>query len=216
VQKIVLLLLVAVSAFFEFSDVFRYLEFGTKTLFYNLPLFACDLNIFILPLAILRTGRKDTLNKFVLYYVTTGPCFTLLIPEISENVYTWYSNEILGTFLPHSIYIIVAILYLKFNHIRCSPSKPYKVLSCMLVILTIVHIFNLILIFTDIFPDANYMFTGKAPPMAWANILANALGYRNKYIRSYFLLVLGYTLLTTIAFLIHKCLDKNFTHVSCA
>lgn len=66
-QKTVLLLLVLISAIFEFSDTFGYLKFGYRTLFYNLPLFACDLNIFILPLVILRTGKKEILNKFILY-----------------------------------------------------------------------------------------------------------------------------------------------------
>lgn len=98
-------------------------------------------------------------------------------------------------------------MYLKLAHIKCSSNKPYKVLLCMLSILAIVHIINLILIFTNVFPASNYMFTSKAPPMDWVARLADAFGNTNKFIRCCFLMIMGYMILTACAYSIHKFIE---------
>jgi hypothetical protein len=209
---IFLLLCILISAGFEIYDAFAYVKFGWRTVLYNLPLYACDLNIFILPLAIFKKHKKNILNKFVLYFVTTGPIFTLLIPGITSGIYAFYSNEVLGTFLPHILYVIVAVLYLKFNHIKCNSKKPYKVWLSMMIILIIVHTINLVLIFTGVFLNANYMFTGHAPPIEIAENVVNLLGGKNPIIRAYFLMMIGYTVMTIAFWGFHKFCERKWAN----
>ncbi|MDR0697423.1 MAG: hypothetical protein LBF68_07845 [Christensenellaceae bacterium] len=91
-KTIFLLACVAISAAFELYDTFAYVtRYGWITVFYNLPLFACDLNIFILPIAIIMhlLGRdRPFLNKYVLYFSTSGPIFTLFVPWITSGIYS--------------------------------------------------------------------------------------------------------------------------------
>ncbi|MDR0752091.1 MAG: YwaF family protein [Christensenellaceae bacterium] len=203
-QTLILLLLLLVPLAFEFYDMFAYLKYGYFTIFANMPLFACDLNIFILALALIREPPKILLNKFILYYSTTGPVFTLIIPMIIDDTYLWYSNHVMGLFIPHIIYIIVSILYLKFNVSYIDYQKPYKVFLVMISMMTLVHLVNLFLIFKGINPDANYMFTINTDPLEFITQISMYLGAKNLVIRNYFVMALGYLILTLVLYFVHR------------
>ena len=205
-QTIFLLCCVAVSATIScVVDVFRFVPTeGWLSVFKNLPLYPCDLNNFILPIALLKKKKKPLLDKYILYFVTTGPIYTLLAPIAESNVYYFYEYDIWGTFLAHSLYIVVAVLYLKFNHVKCSSREPWKMWLIMMIMLTIVHGVNLALIYTGINPNANYCFTGHPPEVGIAYRAAVLVGYNNPYILCYFFMVIGYTGMTIIYYFVHK------------
>ncbi|MDR0752383.1 MAG: YwaF family protein [Christensenellaceae bacterium] len=203
-RTVVLLLCLFVCAVFEFYDMFSNLKYGPKTIFLNMPLYACDLNIFILIFALLKKGKKQIINKFILYYCTTGPIFTLLVPMINEGVYSWHSNEIAGTFIPHILYVVVSILYLIFNAEFISYRKPYKPFLSMIIMISLVHIINLILIKTNLNAAANYMFTMNAEQIEFVSVASRFLGSESPIIRNYFVMCLGYLMLTIAAYFVHR------------
>lgn len=210
VQTVFLLCCVAVSATISFYDMFSLVpEFGWISTLRNLPLFPCDLNNFILPLAILRKDKKPLLNKFILYFVTTGPIYTIMAPVAGDYEYYFYDYEIWGTFLAHSLYIVVAVLYLKFNHIKCSSKGPWKVWLPMIIMLTIAHGINLALIYSGANPNANYFFTAFVPDVGIAYRSAVLLGYHIPWIRCYFFMVIGYTGMTIIYYFVHKTTETE-------
>lgn len=213
VQTVFLLCCVAVSATISFYDMFSLVpEFGWISTLRNLPLFPCDLNNFILPLAILRKDKKPLLNKFILYFVTTGPIYTIMAPVAGDYEYYFYDYEIWGTFLAHSLYIVVAVLYLKFNHIKCSSKGPWKVWLPMIIMLTIAHGINLALIYSGANPNANYFFTAFAPDVGIAYRGAVLVGYNIPWIRCYFFMLIGYTGMTIIYYFVHKVTEtETFT-----
>ena len=212
-KTVFLLVCVAISAGFEFYDTFAYVaDFGWITVLYNLPLFACDLNIFILPTVIVLhlLGRdKPVLNKYVLYFTTTGPVFTMFLPLIDSGIYPWYSNEVLGTFIPHTLYIVVAVLYFKFFHVKCSPRQPWKVGLFIETILVVIHGINLFLYYTGLAKTANYMFTMTVPNVPAAQWGAALLGSGNPYIRGWLFMAVGYVLMTAMFYGIHKVFEAQ-------
>jgi preprotein translocase subunit SecG len=210
IKKIVMLLCILICAAFEFYDMFAYLDYGWKSIFLNLPLYACDLNIFVLGIALFRKGEKRILNKYILYYSITGPIFTLLIPVIDNDIHLWYSNDVIGKFVPHILYVAVAYIYLKFNVKHLCYKKPYEVFLCMIMILSIVHIINLSLIYTGINESADYMFTIDAGKIKLIGDIGKYLGNENKIIRNYFVMFIGYFILTIGMYLAHKTYETQY------
>ena len=211
VQDIFLLICVGISSFIMLYDMFRLVpENGWKGMLEELPLFACDINNVILPIAILKKKNKDLINKFILYYIVVGPIFTLIAPEIENGIYMFYDYEVWSRFLEHSLYIIVAVLYLKFNHIKVNSRGPWKAWLAMMLIMTAVHGINLWLYYSGAYPMANYFFTMRPPaafPLAWH--CAVLVGYNIDGVFCYFFMTIGYTSWTIFLYFMNKIYETE-------
>lgn len=199
-----------VSACITFYDMFCLVPTGGwKTVFRNLPLFPCDLNNFILPYAILKKKNRPLLDKYIAYYTVVGAIMTLVVPVAENNMYYFYEYEVWGTFLAHSIYIVVAVLYYKFNNIKTSSKEPWKVLAILIAMMTVAHGVNLALIYSGLNPNANYFFTGRPVEVGIVYRAAVFLGYNVPWIRCYFFMFVGYVWWTITAYFIHKILETE-------
>lgn len=217
-QSVFLLCCIAICFTVSMMEMFRFVPTkGWKSVLKGLPLFACDLNVVILPLAICKKKKHPLLDKFILYYVVVGPLFTLFLPQIPGGEYKFYDYVIVLGFLEHGLYFIVAVLYLKFNRIVVDSREPWKPWLAIIVLMTAVHGINLLLYYTGANIDANYFFTMR-PPANFAIVWHGAvwLGYNLKGVFCYFFMMAGYTLWTMILYFLNKVYEtetiQDFLH----
>ena len=213
VQTVFLLCCVAVSATISLYDTFCLVPTeGWKGALQDLPIYPCDLNNIILPFVILKKNKKSFINTYVLYVSLSGPLFSLLAPIESNYTHYFYDYEIWGTCVAHTMYIVVSVLYLKFNHIKPSSNGFWKTLFMLLSMLSVVHIINLVLIYTGIDSSANYFFTGHPYDTGIVYRFAVLVGYNIPWIRCYFLMLISYTGIGLFFYYLHKGIEtETFT-----
>ncbi len=201
-QNRIILLLILTCAVIKIYNMFEYVQYGWYTIFWNLPLYICSLNVFILPWLIISKKSHPIMAHYLSFIAIPGAIFSMIFPGISENVYSIFSPVLLEAFYTHTIYITIGLLYIKFN--KYTISKKY-ILNVALVI-TIMsiggHIVNEILVYTKIDIGANYMFTeyGLAgTPLVW---LYNLIPIKLLY------LLIGYYLMLFLRFCFYIIKEK--------
>jgi uncharacterized membrane protein YwaF len=181
--------------------------YNWKSIFANLPIALCDLNMFILSIALLKKGKKELLNKYILYVTVLVPLFVVIRPEIRPDLYTWYSPIVMGKLLPHILYSVVAILYLLFNVKHISTKKSYEVIINLILITTTLHIINMALVYSGLCPGANYFYTISEGNLTWVTNIARHLGSNNKFIRNYLVMILTVTCWVIVLNIIHRTIE---------
>lgn len=193
-QNKVMLIIIFTCAVIKVYNMFQYVRYGWYTIFWNLPLYICSLNVFILPWLLISKKRHPIMAHYLSFIAIPGATFSMIFPGISENIYPIYSPVLLEAFYTHAVYITIGLLYIKFNNYTISKKYIIDVALLISVFSFCGHIVNEILIYTKIDVEANYMFTeyGLAgTPLVW---LFDAIPIKLVYllIGYYLMLILRY------------------------
>ena len=210
VQRIVLIVLWCFTMSISITDLIKGgIAGGWKGVLKVLPLFACDLNNFILPIVLFGKKRHPIIDKYVAYFVLTGPLFTLLSPPVANYTHYFYEYPVWSSYLGHGTYITIALLYFLFFKPKISSRKPWQMWCMIHGLMLGVHCINLLLIHTGLNPDANYFFTIAGFPLfaAWRAMVS--LGYHIPYVYSFFFMTVGYTAMTIFFYFVHKVTETE-------
>lgn len=209
-QWILLVVLWAFTVGILITDLVRgYLTGGYLGMLRVLPLFACDINSFILPIILFSKKQHPVVEKYVAYFTLTGPMFTLLSPLANASGLMFYSYSVWSTFLGHGTYITISILYFAFFRPKISSRKPWQMWLMIHGLMLGVHLINLLLIHTGLYPEANYFFTIDGFPLfaAWRAMVS--LGYHIPYVHSFIFMTVGYTAMTIFFYFVHKITETE-------
>ncbi len=162
-QLFTFLILMSISFIFEFSNIFTYVEYGWETLFYNLPLFGCDLNNIILPFIFVKVLMNKPVNnlfhRYVIYFVPIGALITIIFPSISSNQYYFYDSVVYEIFISHIIYFCVSIVYFKLLCKNINVNNTFNLCKNLVIWIFCINFINVLLRESEIFEYSNYMFT---------------------------------------------------------
>ena len=126
-------------------------------LIYNLPLHFCNLNLFLLPLAIIT--RNKTLMAYQVYFGTLLSFFALYAIDPAFRGEPFFEFSCMVYYYYHSMLAVIPFTFLAFKTLTPSFKAVWKPTLLLLVLTVLIHIINIVLRTTGIAADANYFFT---------------------------------------------------------
>jgi uncharacterized membrane protein YwaF len=126
-------------------------------LVYNLPLHVCNLNLFLLPLAIRLRSR--TMTAFQVYFGSPLAFFALFAIDPSFRGAPFLEFTCLTYYYYHGMLTVMPLLLPVFGMFAPSVRDAWKPVLMMAGLTFAIHIINIIMRTTGIADNANYFYT---------------------------------------------------------
>ena len=161
-KRIVLLCLAIVNALMYIAyKIVMAFTFDVFIILKELPLHLCNLNLILIPLAILTNNK---LLMSYLYYVGLLAAFAGIMffdsVFLGKNV---FSFVVLIYFIYHAILLIFPLLFVSLKLFTPSLNYVWKALLVLVALAAIMHLVNLLFIHTGWCVEANYFYTMGMP-----------------------------------------------------
>ncbi len=123
----------------------------------ELPLQLCNINMILIPIAVLKKRRP--LMSFCFFLGPLGAMMALAMPGNGFDGYSLLLPRMLGYYGTHFMIVIEGLALATFGLFRPRyRDLPWTVLSALLITLAI-FLFNMFLRWTELHPKANYFFS---------------------------------------------------------
>ena len=132
-------------------------EMGGFNWWGELPLQLCNINMIMIPIAVLT--KKRPLLSFCFFVGPLGALMALIMPGNGFDGYSLLLPRMLGYYGTHFFIIIEALAIVTFGLYRPKFRDLPLTALALLVIALIVFGFNMLLRFTGLHPKANYFFS---------------------------------------------------------
>ena len=146
-------LVLGILSFLGYAAIFYELLFKGNVLA-NLPLHLCSINAMILPFVVF-TRNKTFGNLLLVWCLGALAALVLNYDPAGESIFTW---NVFFYYFPHLVEFGIPLLLVALGHVKKDPKCIISTVAISMVIYTIVHFLNLLIIKTTGF-EANYMFS---------------------------------------------------------
>jgi len=126
-------------------------------LVYNLPLHFCNLNLFLLPLAIFT--RSKTLMAYQVYFGTLLSLLALFAIDPAFRGAPFFEFSCMVYYYYHSMLAVMPFTFLAFKMFTPSFKEVWKPTVLLVSLTLLMHIINIIFRVTGLAIDANYFYT---------------------------------------------------------
>ena len=123
----------------------------------ELPLQLCNINMLLIPIAVLFDIRP--LKSFSFFAGTLGAAMALLMPGTGFENAPLFLPRILGYYGTHYMIVIEALGMVSFGFYRPKYGDMLKTLLTLMIIGFIIHLINLAMRSSGLYDRANYFFT---------------------------------------------------------
>jgi uncharacterized membrane protein YwaF len=179
--------------------------------FMNLPLHFCNINLFLLPLALLL--RSKTLMAYQFYFGVGLSALALLSFDASFESLPIYEFTTFVYFYYHSFLLVAPILLVTLKFFRPSFEAVWKSTALIIALTACIHLVNILLRITNIASEANYFFTYGLPGSPLTEAFWAMVPYPFFFLIPSLLTFAPFILLTTIPYAIKdRKMKKKKSH----
>ena len=164
----------------------------------ELPLQLCNINMILIPIAVLKKSRP--LMSFCFFLGPLGALMALVMPGLGFDGYSLLLPRMLGYYGTHFMILIEGLAIVTFGFYRPKfRDLPLTVLAALLISFCI-FMFNLLLRRTQLHPHANYFFSVETEGNFLLDIFYGWIPVSYLYLIPCILILVPYMLLITSAF----------------
>jgi len=164
----------------------------------ELPLQLCNINMLLIPIAVLKKSRP--LMCFSFFLGPLGALMALLMPGNGFDGYSLLLPRMLGYYGTHFMVVIEGLALASFGLFRPRFRDLPKAALAVLGIAFVIFLFNLLLRWTGLHPKANYFFSVETEGNFLLELFHSWLPFPFLYLIPSFLILIPYMLLVTIPF----------------
>ena len=174
----------------------------------ELPLHLCNINMILIPIAVLRRSRP--LMCFGFFLGPLGATMALLMPGTGFDGYSLLLPRMLGYYGIHFMIVVEGLAIVTFGLFRPRPGDLPKALLTILLVALAVFCVNLLLRATGLHPKANYFYSVETEGNSLLEIFHRWIPVPFLYLLPSFLILVPYMLVITLPFaLAEKRRDKK-------
>lgn len=171
---------------------------GAFNWFNELPLALCNINVMLIPAAIL--SKKRSLLSFCFYIAPLGALMAMLMPSLGFNGYSLLLPRMLGFFLTHGCLVVLG-LCLGTTGLYVPRYRDLPLAGLMLIIISIlIHCVNLLFVRWGLSASVNYFFTMDPEGIFLLELFWSWLPKRYLYLLPALVILVPYMLLLTTMF----------------
>ena len=164
----------------------------------ELPLQLCNINMILIPIAVLRRSRP--LMCFSFFLGPLGALMALLMPGNGFSGYSLLLPRMLGYYGTHFMIVIEGLALVTFGLFRPRfRDLPRAVLAILLIALCVFGI-NMLLCWSGLHPKANYFFSVETEGNFLLEIFHSWIPYPFLYLMPAIGILVPYMLLVTLGF----------------
>ena len=126
------------------------------SIFNELPLHLCNINLFLIPLGVWKRNRS--IMGFSFFVAPLGALMALLFPEPLFSGFSLLMPRIFGYYVTHAILVVCGLSLATLGFYRPDPRDIPRILKTFGLLAVGAHLINLLLRLT-LCPEANYFFT---------------------------------------------------------
>ena len=167
--------------------------------FAELPLHLCNINMFLIPIALLT--KKRGLLSFCFFVAPLGALMAMVSPEPAFTGYSLFIPRIAGFYLTHLIVMMAGILLVTMGFYRPHFKDLPLTLLTVLLLVTGIHGLNLLFRAT-VCPNANYFFTVETSGVSILDVFWNIIPHSYWYLYLALVILLPYLALITTCFFV--------------
>ena len=164
----------------------------------ELPLQLCNINMIIIPIAVLKKNRS--LMCFGFFLGPLGALMALLMPGNGFDGYSLLLPRMLGYYGTHFMVVIEGLALAAFGLFRPKFRDLPKAALAVLVIAFVIFLVNLLLRWTGLHPKANYFFSVETEGNFLLELFHRWLPFPFLYLLPCIVILGVYMLLVTIPF----------------
>ena len=164
----------------------------------ELPLQLCNINMLLIPIAVLKKSRP--LMCFSFFLGPLGALMALLMPGNGYDGYSLLLPRMLGYYGTHFMVVIEGLALASFGLFRPRFRDLPKAALAVLGIAFVIFLFNLLLRWTGLHPKANYFFSVETEGNFLLELFHSWLPFPFLYLIPSFGILIPYMLLVTIPF----------------
>ena len=164
----------------------------------ELPLQLCNINMILIPIAVLRKNRS--LMNFCFFVGPLGALMALAMPGNGFDGYSLLLPRMLGYYGTHFMIIIEGLAIVTFGLFRPSFRDLPKTILATLAIAFCMFLINLLLRWSGLHPKANYFFSVETEGNFLLEIFHNWLPYPFLYLLPCTLILAAYMALIMLVF----------------
>ena len=164
----------------------------------ELPLQLCNINMIIIPIAVLKKNRS--LMCFGFFLGPLGALMALLMPGNGFDGYSLLLPRMLGYYGTHFMVVIEGLALASFGLFRPKFRDLPKAALAVLVIAFVIFLLNLLLRWTGLHPKANYFFSVETEGNFLLELFHSWLPFPFLYLLPSIVILGVYMLLVTIPF----------------
>ena len=123
----------------------------------ELPLHLCNINMLLIPVAVLRKSRP--LMSFCFFLGPLGAMMALIMPGNGFDGYSLFLPRMLGYYGTHFMIVIEGFALVSFGLFRPRFSDMPRTVLTALAITLVIFLFNMLLRWSGLYPKANYFYS---------------------------------------------------------
>ena len=183
-------------------------EMGGFNWWNELPLHLCNINMILLPIAVLKKSRP--LLCFGFFLAPLGALMALLMPANGFDGYSLLLPRMLGYYGIHFMIVVEGLAIVTFGLFRPRPGDLPKALLTILLVALAVFGVNLLMRLAGLHPKANYFYSVETEGNSLLEIFRRWIPVPFLYLLPSFLILVPYMLVITLPFaLAEKRRDKK-------
>lgn len=173
-------------------------EMGGFNWWGELPMQLCNINMIIIPIAVLKKNRS--LMCFGFFAGPLGALMALLMPGNGFDGYSLLLPRMLGFYGTHFMIVVEGLALASFGLFRPKFRDLPKAALAVLVIAFVIFLVNLLLRWTGLHPKANYFFSVETEGNFLLELFHSWIPFPFLYLLPCIVILAVYMLLVTIPF----------------
>ena len=164
----------------------------------ELPLHLCNINMILIPIAVWKKSKP--MMSFSFFLGPLGALMALVMPGAGFDGYSLLLPRMLGYFGTHFMIVIEGLALVTFGLYRPAFRDLPKTLLTIALIETGIFVFNLLLRWTGLYPNANYFYTVETEGNFLLDLFYGWIPFPYLYLLPCYVILSIYMLLVTAPF----------------
>ena len=175
-------------------------DFGGFNWWGELPLHLCNINMILIPIAVMRKYRP--LLCFCFFLAPLGALMAVCMPGVGFDGYSIFLPRMLGYFGTHFMIIIEGLALVTFGLYRPKFRDLPRAILAAVILMVCLYVFNMILRITGVYPNANYFYSVETEGNPLLEIFYQWIPVPCLYLAPAIIILGGYMLLITTPFVL--------------
>ena len=182
----------------EFDEISKGMGMGGFNWWGELPLQLCNINMILIPIAILMDKRE--LKAFCFFVGPLGALMALMMPGPEFSGVSILVPRMLGYYGTHFMVMIMGLAIASFGLYKPRFKDLPRIVVAMLAIAFTIFMFDMILRWTGLYPNANYFFAVETEGNPILELFHGFLPYPFLYLLPCTLILVAYMAVVMLGF----------------
>jgi uncharacterized membrane protein YwaF len=191
---------IALSQDPEFDELRKGLGMGGFNWWGELPLQLCNINMILIPIAVLLDKRE--LLAFCFFVGPLGAMMALSMPGVEFNGFSILLPRMLGYYGTHFLIVIEGLAVATFGLYKPKFRDLPKIVLTILIITFVIFMINMGMRWSGLYPNANYFYSVETEGNFVLELFHSFLPYPFLYLLPCVLILVPYMLVVTLGFYI--------------